>query len=298
MSIFRSASARVGVGLLAFFILLAVVGPWIVGDPNATGGPISASPSAAHVLGTTNVGQDILTQLVASSRASLIVAIAAAILATIVAIAVGITGAVLGGIWDEILSLFTNVMLVIPALPLLVVIAGYFKDAGPLLVAVVIAATGWSWSARIYRAQAMSLRRRDFVLAARAGGESGFRIITHEVLPHLIPLIAAQFLGVVLYAIITQAGLAFLGIGSVTDWTWGTMLYWANNAQAFQLAEWWWFVPPGLFIALFGTGLVLLNFAVDAYADRALQSGRMSRRPRRRFRARGAATAVAAGSAS
>jgi peptide/nickel transport system permease protein len=164
-------------------------------------------------------------------------------------------------------------MLVIPTLPLVIVLAGYLRGSGTLVVAIVIAVTGWSWSARIYRVQTLSLRRRDFVMAARATGEGPARIIAFEVLPHLVPLIAAQFLSVVLYAIMTQAGLAFLGLGSVDQWTWGTMLFWANNSGAFPLGQWWWFVPPGLCIALFGTALVLLNSSIDSFADSRLQSG-------------------------
>ena len=286
MGVFRSPMAKAGLAIFAFFVFLAIAGPWLVGDPSATDGPLNAAPSSSHLLGTTNVGQDVLTQIVAGTRDSLVVAILAAVVATLVAIVVGVSGAALGGVWDEILSLLTNVMLVIPTLPLVVVMAGYLKSSGTLVVAIVIAATGWSWSARIYRVQTLSLRRRDFVLAARASGEGRTRIIGSEILPHLIPLVAAQFLGVVLYAIMTQAGLAFLGIGSVNDWTWGTMLYWATSAQAFQLSYWWWFIPPGLCIALFGTSLVLLNFAIDGYADSRLQSGRrMAGRFARRRRA-------------
>jgi peptide/nickel transport system permease protein len=286
-SILNTRSSRVGAGILVFFLLVAIFGPMIAGNPNTSGIPINAAPSGSHLLGTTNLGQDVLTQLVASTRDSLLVSILAALIASAVAIAVGVTGAVLGGLSDELLSLFTNVMLVIPTLPLVVVIAGYLHGSGVIVVALVIAVTGWSWSARIYRVQAMSLRRRDFVLAARASGEGSFRIIFSEVLPHMVPLIAAQFLNVVLYAIITQAGLAFLGLGSVSEWTWGTMLYWADNAQAFQLSEWWWFVPPGLCIALFGTALVLLNSAIDSWADARLQSGlRMTDRKQRRGRRR------------
>jgi peptide/nickel transport system permease protein len=271
--------------MLIIFLLVAIFGPLLVGDPNATNGPLHVGPTSGHILGTTNLGQDVFAQLVVSTRDSLLVSILAALIASAVAIAVGVTGAVLGGVSDELLSLFTNVMLVIPTLPLVVVIAGYLHGSGVIVVALVIAVTGWSWSARIYRVQAMSLRRRDFVLAARASGEGSFRIVFSEVLPHMVPLIAAQFLNVVLYAIITQAGLAFLGLGSVSEWTWGTMLYWADNAQAFQLSEWWWFVPPGLCIALFGTALVLLNSAIDSWADSRLQSGlRMTDRKRRRGR--------------
>ncbi|HUZ52299.1 MAG TPA: ABC transporter permease [Streptosporangiaceae bacterium] len=278
----RVWSVRIGVIILVLFVLMAIVGPWLVGDPNATSAPLNSPPTGANPLGTTNIGQDVLTQLVVGARGSLAVATLAAVIATVAAIAVGVTGAVLGGVWDDTMSLFTNAMLVIPTLPLVVVIAGYVKNAGGVVVAIVIAVTGWSWSARIFRAQTLSLRRRDFVLAARASGEGAPRIVVFEVLPHLVPLIAAQFLGIVLYAIMTQAGLAFLGIGAVTDWTWGTMLYWANSAQAFQLGYWWWYVPPGLCIALFGTALVLLNSAIDAVADnRAEQLPRRSwlRRP-------------------
>jgi peptide/nickel transport system permease protein len=278
----RAWSVRIGIIILVLFVLMAIVGPWLVGDPNATSAPLNSPPSGVNPLGTTNIGQDVLTQLVVGARGSLAVATLAAVIATVAAIAVGVTGAVLGGVWDDTMSLFTNAMLVIPTLPLVVVIAGYIKNAGGVVVAIVIAVTGWSWSARIFRAQTLSLRRRDFVLAARASGEGAPRIVVFEVLPHLVPLIAAQFLGIVLYAIMTQAGLAFLGIGAVTDWTWGTMLYWANSAQAFQLGYWWWYVPPGLCIALFGTALVLLNSAIDAVADnRAEQLPRRSwlRRP-------------------
>jgi peptide/nickel transport system permease protein len=273
MSLFRSTSAKVGAGIIVFFVVVAFIGPAFVGDPNATSAPLNAGPSASHWLGTTSLGQDVFTQLVVGTRASLLIALVAGALATLVAIAIGVAGGVLGGFADESLSLVTNVMLVIPTLPLVIVLAGYLRNSGTLVVAIVIAVTGWSWSARIYRVQTLSLRRRDFVTAARATGEGPARIIAFEVLPHLVPLIAAQFLSVVLYAIMTQAGLAFLGLGSVDQWTWGTMLYWANNSGAFPLGQWWWFVPPGLCIAFFGTALVLLNSSIDSFADSRLQSG-------------------------
>jgi peptide/nickel transport system permease protein len=293
MRALRSTSAKIGFGIIVLFALVALIGPLFVGDPNATNAPLAAGPSSAHLLGTTSTGQDVFTQLVASAGGSLLIAFIAASVATVIAVVIGVAAAVLGGVWDEVLSVLTNVMLVIPTLPLVIVLAGYLHNSGAVVVALVIAVSGWSWSARIFRVQALSIRRREFVLAARAGGETSLRIIGFEVLPHLVPLIAAQFLGVVLYAIMTQAGLAFLGLGSVNEWTWGTMLYWANNAQAFQLNQWWWFVPPGLCIALFGTALVLLNSAIDSYSDTRLQSGlRLANRARLR-RGRGAPPAVA-----
>jgi peptide/nickel transport system permease protein len=267
----RSRKVVAGLLIVAFFTLLGLIGPLFVGDPSAGNGPILASPSLAYPLGTTQTGQDVLAQLVVGTRVSLVVGLVSALLATLIAVAIGLSSAVLGGIWDEILSLITNVFLVIPVLPLVIVLAGYLHGAGTLPVALVISITAWPWTARVLRAQTLSLRQRDYVYAARASGESTLRIVSFEILPNEIPLIAAQFLTTVLYAILIQAGLAFLGVGSVTTWSWGTMLYWAENAEALSLGAWWWFVPPGLALALLGTGLALLNFGIDEYANPRLR---------------------------
>jgi peptide/nickel transport system permease protein len=278
----RSAKVRAGFGILLFFVLVGVIGPHFVGDPSATGPDAYAAPSAQHLLGTTDTGQDVLSQLVNGTSASLIVGFAASAIATLIAVAIGLLSAFLGGIWDEILSTVTNVFLVIPALPLVIVLAGYLHGAGNLAVSVVIAATAWPWTARILRAQTLSIRRRDYVQAARVAGESTTRIIWFEIVPNEIPLIAAQFLITVLYAILIQASLAFLGIGSVAAWSWGTMLYWAQNASAFASGAWWWYVPPGLCLAMLGTGLALMNFGVDEIANPRLSSVRLKRSARKR----------------
>jgi len=170
---------------------------------------------------------------------------------------------------------------VIPALPLVIVLAGYLRGAGTVVVSIVIAVTAWPWTARILRAQTLSLRRRDYVQAARVAGESTMRMIWFEIVPNEIPLIAAQFLITVLYAILIQSGLAFLGVGSVTTWSWGTMLYWAQNAEALTSGAWWWFVPPGMCLALLGTGLALMNFGVDEIANPRLNASRTGRHRRR-----------------
>jgi peptide/nickel transport system permease protein len=273
----RSRKVIVGLAIVGFFIALGLIGPFFVSNPSTTGLTTLAPPSLHHLLGTTDTGQDVFAQLVWGTRVSLIVGIVAATIATIIAAAVGISSAFLGGLWDELLSMLANVFLVIPALPLVIVLAGYLNGAGTLAVSLVIAVTAWAWTARVLRAQTLSIRRRDYVQAARASGETTFRIIFAEILPNEIPLIAAQFLITVLYAILTQAGLAFLGVGSVTTWSWGTMLYWAENAQALSLGAWWWFVPPGLCLALLGTGLALLNFGIDEIANPRLRSPRKNR---------------------
>lgn len=276
----RSRKVLVGLGIVVFFVLLGVIGPFFVGNPSATGPDSLAPPSAQHLLGTTDTGQDVLAQLVDGTSVSLIVGFVSALISTLIAVAIGLTSAFLGGVWDEVLSTITNAFLVIPALPLVIVLAGYLHGAGTLAVAVVIAVTAWPWTARILRAQTLSLRRRDYIRAARVVGESTNRIIWAEIVPNEIPLIAAQFLITVIYAILIQAGLAFLGVGSVTTWSWGTMLYWAQNASALASGAWWWFVPPGLCLALLGTGLALMNFGVDEVANPRLRIVRV-KLPRR-----------------
>jgi len=149
----------------------------------------------------------------------------------------------------------------------------------------------------VLRAQTMSLRRRDFVEAARATGESRVRIIASEIVPNALPLIASGFLFSVIAAILAEAGLSFLGLGSLTTTSWGSMLYFAQNAQAFLIGAWWWFVPPGLAIAIIGAGLALINFGIDEYANPRLRTGR-SRTKALRSRRPQAATMSSTGAAA
>ncbi len=284
-----SPKALAGTIILAIFLGIGVFGPWLAPyDPSAASGPILELPSAAHWLGTTQIGQDVLSQLLVGAGSSLLVGFAAATIATILSVLIGIPSGYLGGTVGELLSAIINVALVIPALPLVIVLSGYLPRKGSLEVAVVISLTGWAWGARVLRAQTLSLRGRDFVIAARATGESALSIIFREILPAQLPIIAAGFLLTVTFAIITQASLAFLGLVDITEWSWGTMLYWMQNFQAFTLGAWWWYVPPGLCIALTGMALALLNFSIDEWVDPRLRAP--ARIPRGSPRSRGAAS--------
>jgi peptide/nickel transport system permease protein len=252
-----------GVVIIAFFVLLAIFGPLFVHNPNAFVGPRLAGPSARFWLGTTQTGQDVLSQLVIATRSTLVVGFAAAVIATLVALAIGIGGGFIGGIGDEALNLLTNIVLVIPALPLVIIIAAYLKSGGLAPMIFVIAITSWAGSARVLRGMTLSLRSRDYVLAARVSGERTWRIVVVEILPNLSAFIVSGFIFTVIFAILTQAGLAFIGLESPDTLTWGNMLYFAQNDEALSSGAWWWFVPPGLCIALVGTGLALINFGLD-----------------------------------
>jgi peptide/nickel transport system permease protein len=252
-----------GVVIIAFFVLMAIFGPLFVHNPNSFVGPPLAGPSAKFWLGTTQSGQSVLSQLIVSARSTLEVGFAAAVIATLVALAVGIGGGFIGGVSDDALNLLTNIVLVIPALPLVIIIAAYLKSGGLGPMILVIAVTTWAGSARVLRGMTLSLRQRDYVLAARVSGERTWRIVVVEILPNLSAFIISGFIFTVIFAILTQAGLAFIGLESPDTLTWGNMLYFAQNDEALSSGAWWWFVPPGLCIALVGTGLALINFGLD-----------------------------------
>jgi|SRR5947209_3479287 len=262
-----------GLAILAFFVLIAIFGPmFFPGDPNAFSPDILQPPSAAHWLGTTQTGQDVLAQLVYGTRFSLIMGFLIGTLTMIVSVIIGLVSGYFGGLIDEGLSLITNVFLVLPTLPLAILLAAFAAYRGPLTIVIVLVVTGWSWGARVLRAQTLSMRNRDYVEAARASGENSLHIIFFEILPNEISIVAAEFLGTVIYAILAETGLEFLGLGDITSTSWGTMLYWAGNNDALQLGAWWWFLPPGLFIAVLGAGLAFINFGIDEIANPRLRT--------------------------
>jgi len=274
--------AKVGAVLLGLFVLAAIIGPIVApydpGYQDPAPGLSMAAPSAAHLLGTTQSGQDVLSQLLVGIRLTLELALLVGVIATALSVLVGVTSAFLGGIWDEVLLLLSNVFLVIPALPLLIVLLGYLPRTGQTATILVLAGLGWPWGARVIRAQTLSIRNRDFIAAARETGESSWRIIAFEIVPNQVSLIAANFVNTVLYAIGTSVALAFIGLTNLSSWSLGTMLYWAESQQALQLGAWWWFVPPGLAVALMGTSLVLLNTGIDELGNPRLRDANQRQR--------------------
>src|SRR5580658_7886089 len=269
------AKAKAGAVLLGIFVLAGIIGPEVSPyDPSYQNPAPSLAlhaPDAAHLLGTTQSGQDVLSQLLVGIRMTLELAAIVGVAATAVSVIVGVTAAFLGGFWDELLSLASNVFLVIPSLPLLIVLLGYLPQKGQLATILVLSVLGWPWGARVIRAQTMAIRGRDFVAAARETGESTWRILAVEIVPNEISLIAANFVNTVLYAIGASVALAFIGLADLSSWSLGTMLYWAQSQQALQLGAWWWFIPPGLAVALMGTALVLLNTGIDELGNPRLR---------------------------
>jgi peptide/nickel transport system permease protein len=292
-ALLKSPKVVIGLCLSAAFGIVAIIGPLVAPyNPNASASTIISTPqppSAAHWLGTTQVQQDVLSQLLVGGRSTILVSLVAGVVATVLAVLFGVTAGYFGGWADELLSMLANIFLVLPALPLLIVIFGFLgKGSNPsdLLIGAIISGTGWAFGARQLRAQTLSMRSRDFVDSARLIGEKSWRIMAFEILPNLVPVVATSFLFTVIYGVGTYTALSFLGVISTSHWSWGTMLYWAQSAQAAQQVhlEWWWFVPPGLAVGLFGTGLALLNFGIDEFVNPRLRgaSGGAARRRARR----------------
>lgn len=272
---------KTGCVIVGFFILLAIFGPLLARyDPNAQSTDILQPPSLDHWLGTTQAGQDVFAQMMVGTRYSIFWGLLTAVIVTLVYVTIGVTAGYFGGRLDELLSLLINVFLVLPGFPLALIIAAYVPYKGSLTVALVIVLTGWPGHTRILRAQTLTMRQRDFVEAARVSGLHTWRIIFFEILPNMVAIIAAGFVGTVLSVILAAAGLEYLGLGDIRSVSWGSMFYWAQNGSALLQGAWWWFVPPGLGIALLGAGLTFINLGLDEIADPRLRS--LSRRLKRR----------------
>lgn len=257
--------------IVTVFILVALVGPlFIRQNPLTYTKDLLQPPSSAHWLGTNQGGQDVFIQLLIGTRSSLVWAFATGLMVMVIAVAVGVVSGYLGGIVDDILSVITNVFLVVPAFPLAIVAVEYFNRSA-ITIAIVVALTNWPWGARVLRAQTLSMRSREFVTAARAVGEKTWRIIFLEILPNEIAIVAASFITTTIQVLLAVASLEFLGFGDSQAISWGTMLYSAYTGSALLQGTWWWFAPPGLCIALLGSGLALLNFGIDEVADPRLR---------------------------
>ncbi|GAA1027252.1 MULTISPECIES: dipeptide/oligopeptide/nickel ABC transporter permease/ATP-binding protein [Amycolatopsis] len=267
-----NAKTAIGLVLIGGFALLAIVGPWVAPyDPSQRSADLLSGPSSRHWFGTTSLGQDIFSQVLVGARGVMLIGFGAAAVATMLAVAVGVSAGYFGGWTDEGLSLLSNVFLVLPAVPLAIIVSSLLHGASDLAVLLMIGCTSWAWGARVLRAQTLSLRRRDYVEAARSVGEPARRIIGFEIVPNLTAVITSSFVGNVMFAVMAELVLAFVGVSGTSDWNWGTILFWAQSQQALAQGAWWWFVPVGLAIALLGTALSLLSFGVDEFVNPRLR---------------------------
>lgn len=267
--IWSSRKARVGIVMLAVFLLIAVFADFLSPySPTDASFPPAEDPSWAHWMGTNTLGYDIWTQLVHGTRLSFAIGVFGGLATIVIAIVVGLlAGYREGGILDDVLSFLTNLALVIPVLPLMMVIVAYSETRGLALLVFVVAITSWAGAAREMRALIISMRNRDYVTAARFGGDGMFRIVFREIMPNMASLIVSGFIGAATAAIAAEAGLSFMGFGDPNTVSWGQMLAQANANGALVQGLWVWLVAPGVMLALLMTSLTFVNFGVDMLSN-------------------------------
>ncbi|HEY1012814.1 MAG TPA: ABC transporter permease [Herpetosiphonaceae bacterium] len=272
--ILRNPKAVFGLLILIVFALTAALAPVVAkNSPSKFVGKPHQAPSAKYWFGTQGQGKDVFAQTVWGARTSLTVGFATGLLTTFFGIVIGMTAGYFGGWVDDVLSLFTNVVLIIPGLPLLTILAA-FLSPGKGTIILVLSLVGWAWPARVMRSQTLTLRTKDFVASSIVAGENHFTIIFREILPNMTSLIASSMFGSIIYAIGAETSLSFLGLTNVSDVSWGTNLYWAQNNAGLLVGAWWTILPSGLCVALIAFALAMINYAMDEITNPRLRAER------------------------
>jgi peptide/nickel transport system permease protein len=261
---FRNAKLRLGLVILLIFLALALAGPFLTQyKPFDFAGPTNNPPSGDYWLGTTNLGEDVFSQLVFGLRATFVVGILGGGLGTLIGVLVGFVAGYRGGLIDEILNMLTNIILVIPSLIVLLIIAAYLDVRGVLVESLFIGCFAWPWAARAIRAQTFSLRTRDFVDLARLSGMKSLKIIFVEIAPNMMSYLLLAFILQFGGAILTAATLDFIGLGPTNAISLGLMMNYATIQGALILGMWWWFIPPGIAITAVVGALYVMNVGLD-----------------------------------
>ncbi|HZC71470.1 MAG TPA: ABC transporter permease [Jatrophihabitans sp.] len=271
-TLWTNGKARIGMVVFGCFVLMAVLAPAVAPhSPYSTDYPPYLGPSGAHWFGTTGNGEDVFSQFLYGARVSLLVGLAAGLGATAVAAVLGLIAGYRPGVIDHLLSFVTNIALVLPGIPLMLILAAYFSSHSVWTIVLVVTLTAWATGARVIRSQAISLRTRDFVSSATFSGERLGRVVFREILPNMTSLVAANFLAAATAAVTAEASLEFLGLGNPATISWGTILYHAQQQNALLTGQWMMIFAPGLAIALLIMSLTLINFGVDALSNPRLR---------------------------
>jgi len=279
--ILRNPSAMIALGVLAFFVFLAVAGPLLIeGEPKAQVGEVFEPPSREFPLGTDGGGASMVSMLIAGARVSLLIGFAAAAISALIGGTVGIVSGYFGGKTDVALMRVTDYFLVIPDIPLMIVIAALFGRSTWNIV-VIIGIIYWTFTARLLRAQTKSVRERVYVQRARALGAGNSRLITRHVLPQVTPLLIANTVLLIAYAIFAETFITFLGLGDPSAISWGRLIENAFTDDAIINEAWWAIIPPGICVMLVVLACTILGQTLEDALNPRLRTGHLSVR---RFR--------------
>lgn len=263
-----------GATLVALVSLFGLVGQLFVSKDMAEvgAGRPAKPPSAEHWLGTDQQGRDVLADLIYGTPTSLEIGLIAGIFGVTIGALVGLIAGYAGGIVDEVIKIIVDILLTIPSLMILIIVASMLGAVSVEAMALIIAALAWMWPARAVRAQVLTIRERMYVQVARFNGASNLRIIIGELLPNLLPYLAANLVGAISGAILASVGLSTLGLGPMTRPSLGLTFYWAITYGALIRQMWWWFLPPIVIIVILFLGLFLMSQGLDQIANPRLQS--------------------------
>ncbi len=271
-TLWSNGKARIGLVILALNILVAVFAPLLAPhSATATSFAPYLGPNGTNWFGTTGNGQDVFSQLIYGARVSLLVGLVAGLAATVVAVLIGLISGYRPGAVDTVLGFVTNLALVIPGLPLMIILAAYLPNRSVWTIVLVVAFTSWATGARVIRSQAATLRSREFVTSAVFSGERLLRVVLREILPNMTSLVAGSFFAAATAAVMAEASLEFLGLGNPNTVSWGTILYYAQQQNALLTGSWLLVLAPGLAIALLALSFTLINFGVDALSNPRLR---------------------------
>ena len=263
----RSRKFLIGTAIVLAIILFAIIGPALTRDPLAYSSHYVEPPSNEFLLGTGNFGEDVLAQLCTGTRNSLMIGAIAGGLAMLIAVLVGGIGPYKGGLVDEIANAFTNVVMVFPMLPLLILLAAIFETRSMFLLALLIGLTSWPWAARCIRSQVLTLKERGFIDVARMSGMKDRKIVVAEIMPNMLAYIIIVFVVSLSIAVLTEAGLSMIGLGPdpSTSVTLGSILYWVMNSTQAALPWdlWWCFIPPGVILTIFLVAVFIMHNGMD-----------------------------------
>ena len=263
----RNPQGMVGLAILTFFVLVAVIGPMFIDpasiEPATADGPLLAPPSLEYPMGTDNYGRSVLLLMVQGARISLLVGFTAAFGTMLIGSSIGITAGYFGGTRvDSMLNGVTNWFLVLPWIALAIALTSVI---GPTLVNViiVIAITSWASTARVVRSQALSVKERPFIERSRALGAGHLHLITRHVLPSVFPILFANAVLMIALAILSETTLSILGLGPANAISWGRIIDDSFSAGALSAGWWWWLIPPGVAIMFVTLSFTMVGFALD-----------------------------------
>ncbi len=259
------------VGLILVAIFAKQLSPY---DPAERVGRPFQPPSAEHLLGTNDIGQDILSELIYGSRVSLTIGIVASLVAMVIGTSVGLLAGYFPKRLGKVLMRIVDLVLIVPFLPLLILLAAYLGRSlfnTVMIIGVLI----WAGTARVIRSHVLTIVQQDYVLASRTIGAGDLHIILMHILPQVLLLAVGQFVQATSGAILLEASLSFLGLGDPLQKSWGTVLYWAQVRGVFLTPAWrWWVLPAGLLISLAALGFALLGFSLEQVINPRLRNSR------------------------